>query len=115
MTFIEQLQARHLSAKICDLKEETKSISILELRRLLADLKSYSDVCIRIRLLGKFWDNSFHQIQSVTEKGVILYNPTFHKTMEIQDLQNIVQFEIDKKYQSFQPHFHYDVRWGIDS
>ncbi|HWA35619.1 MAG TPA: hypothetical protein VG737_15865 [Cyclobacteriaceae bacterium] len=92
-----------------------ESISVLELRRLLADLKSHSDICIRVRLLGKFWDNSFLQIQSITESGVRLYNPTLHKVVEIQNLQDIVQFEIDKKYQNFQPHNHYDVSWGTDT
>jgi hypothetical protein len=95
-------------------KEAPNTISILELKRLLADLKSHTDICIRFRLLGKFWDNSFHQVESVTEKGVVLNNPTLRQRVEIQDLQNIVQFEIDKKYQNFQPHDHYDVTWSRD-
>jgi hypothetical protein len=93
-------------------KEATKPISILELKRLLADLKSHQDICVRLRLLGKFWDNSFHQVESITDKGVILYNPTLRQAVEVPDLQNIVQFEIDKKYQNFQPHDHYDVMWS---
>jgi hypothetical protein len=104
-----------LKAKKSEVKEPVKPISILELKRLLADLKSHTDICVRVRILGKFWDNSFYQVESVTEKGVILYNPALRNTFEIQDLQNVVQFEIDKKYQNFQPHDHYDVAWSREN
>jgi hypothetical protein len=98
-----------------EVKEALKSISVLELKRLLAELKSHTDICVRVRLLGKFWENSFHQVESVTETGVLLFNPTLRQTVEIQDLKNVVQFEIDKKYQNFQPHDHYDVMWSRDN
>jgi hypothetical protein len=101
-----------LSPIIFKVKEPLKSISVLELKRVLVDLHEHTDVCVRFRMLGKFWDNSFMQIHSFTEKGVILYNPALRKTVEIPDLANIVQFEIDKKYQHFQPHNHYDVMWS---
>jgi len=91
--------------------EETKSvISTLELRRLLFDLKDKrADVCVRFRILGEMWRNSFMRIVQVTEKGAVFENEHTNDWVHLADLSEIMQFELDNRFQHYQPHFHYDV------
>ncbi|HWA32641.1 MAG TPA: hypothetical protein VG737_00855 [Cyclobacteriaceae bacterium] len=91
--------------------EETKSgISTLELRRLLFDLKDKrADVCVRFRILGEMWYPSFLRIIQVTEKGAVFANEQTNEWISLADLSEIMQFEIDNRFQHYQPHFHYDV------
>jgi len=91
--------------------EDTKGvISTLELRRLLFDLKDKrADVCIRFRVLGEMWRPSFMRIVDVTENGAIFENEQTNDWITLADLSEIMQFEIDNRFQHFQPHFHYDV------
>jgi hypothetical protein len=85
-------------------------INVLELKRLLFALKdSNSGICIRFRLLGEMWQINHSKILQVTEKGVALVDDTTNKLIFIQDLTVIMQFEIDKTFQNYQPHFHYTV------
>ena len=86
------------------------SITVLELRKLLIDLKTYQpNTCIRIRLLGEMWFPSFMNIILVTEKGIVLNDEKFSRLRVIPLLSGIAQFEIDQRFQSFQPHFHYEI------
>ena len=88
------------------------TVSTLELKRLLFDLKEKRpDICIRYRLLGKFWMLNFMHIVSVGDRDVQLFDPTTKLSQHLLDLSDVVQFEIDKKFQIFQPHFHYEVMW----
>jgi hypothetical protein len=91
--------------------EDTKGvISTLELRRLLFDLKDKrADVCVRFRVLGEMWRSSFMRIVHVTENGAIFENEQTNDWITLADLSEIMQFEIDNRFQHFQPHFHYDV------
>jgi hypothetical protein len=85
-------------------------VNVLELKSLLFALKdSHSDICIRFRLLGEMWQITHSKILQVTEKGVALLDDTTNKLIFIQDLSAIMQFEIDKIFQTYQPHFHYTV------
>lgn len=86
-------------------------ISVLELKRLLVDLKSKRpDICIRYRLLGEMWGTSFLRIVQVTEKGAMLNDETANQLINLHDLSAVMQFEIDAPFQGFQPHFHYNVQ-----
>jgi hypothetical protein len=86
-------------------------ISVLELRRLLVDLREKRpDICVRYRLLGEMWMARAMRIVRVTEKGVILNEEAGNRLETVYDLASIMQFEIDAPFQGFQPHFHYEVK-----
>src|SRR5215218_1557979 len=83
------------------------SVSTLELKRLLFDLKEKRpDICVRYRVLGKFWMDNFMHVMSVGDRDVTFFDPTATRSHELTDLADVVQFELDKKFQKFQPHFH---------
>ena len=85
-------------------------IQILELRRLLHELKDqHDDICIRLRLVGSMWQQNFLKVAKVTEHGAVLFDQRTHQIITVNDLREVVQFEIDARYQSFHPHNHYDI------
>ena len=89
-------------------------ISVVELKRLLVELKDKrANTCIRYRMIGEMWAEKFCKIIYVTEKGVVLNEEDTGKISVIQDLSQIMQFEIDTPFQGFQPYFHYDVNGFI--
>lgn len=84
-------------------------ISAIELRRLMVDLKEKRpDICIRFRLLGEMWNVNFMQVIRISDKEVLLLDETNH-LVSIHDLNFVMQFEIDKSFQSYQPYYHYEV------
>ena len=86
-------------------------VSVIELRRLLVELKEKRpDICFRYRLLGELWSQQFMRVMLVTEKGVILNEENSNKLGSISDLSNIMQFELDNRFQDFEPYYHYEVR-----
>lgn len=97
---------------LLNISETAKSlISVLELKRLLVDLKQKRpDICFRYRLLGEMWMTNAMRVVTVTEKGVLLNDEPNNKLLSISDLSLIMQFEIDAPFQGFQPHFHYHVK-----
>lgn len=87
------------------------TISAVELRRLLHELKSAaSPIHIRFRLLGQMWHPHFCKIFLVTENGLVLIDQVRHKTEIIPNLNDIVQVELETRYQIYQPHHHYTVQ-----
>jgi hypothetical protein len=86
-------------------------ISVIELRRLLIELKDkHPDVCIRFRILGEMWFRNFVKIVYVTEKGAILHDEQAGKLLAVLDLNSVVQLELDGRFQNYQPYLHYDVK-----
>lgn len=84
-------------------------ISVLELRRLMVDLtEKRPDICIRFRLLGELWAVHFLRVMRLSEKGVVLFDENAG-LVSVSDLNFIMQFEIDKPFQGFQPYYHYEV------
>jgi hypothetical protein len=91
------------------------SISTLQFRRLLYDLLSRApDTKVRFRLIGKMWKPNFLQIHSVTEQGAIFTDETIQEFVFVSDLSEVMQFEIDFRFQDFHPHFHYEVKPARD-
>ncbi|HYC83870.1 MAG TPA: hypothetical protein VEB86_01555 [Chryseosolibacter sp.] len=89
---------------------KTKGISVIELKRLLVDLKDKRpDIGVRFRVIGDLWDKNFASIVLVTDRGVILNDESNANICTIPDLKNVIQFEIDGPFQNFQPYNHYDV------
>ena len=85
-------------------------ISILELRSLLASLlNNHLNICIRFRLVGEMWQSHHMRVLKLTEKGVLLNDEVKNRLISIQDLSQVMQFEIDVQFQIYQPHYHYEV------
>jgi hypothetical protein len=89
---------------------KNNQVPVLSLKRLLHELRDLRpDICVRFRLMGEMWQVHFHRIISLTENGVALNNEKDNKLIFIQDLTNVMQFEIDHAFREFEPHFHYSV------
>ena len=87
-----------------------QKISTIELRRLLFEIKdNRPDISIRFRILGEFWQSNHQRIIKITDSGVIIKDESSNKLMLIQDLRDVIQFEIDKPFYNFQPHYHYEL------
>jgi hypothetical protein len=90
-------------------------ISVLELRRLMVDLsEKRPDICIRFRLLGELWSNHFMRVVRIRDKGGLLFDES-NNLVSVSDLNFVMQFEIDKPFQGFQPYYHYDVTPVFDA
>ena len=86
------------------------SITTIHLRGLLQDLSNRRPpVGVRIRMLGEMWKPSFMQIVKITERGAIFSDESTQEFVFIPDLDDVVQFEVDDRFQELQPHYHYEV------
>jgi hypothetical protein len=86
------------------------SITVLELRRLLVELNDNGNsICIRFRLIGEMWKANFFRIIDCNDEGLMIVDESSNRLFFLKDLSIIMQFEIDARFQSFEPHFHYDV------
>lgn len=85
-------------------------ISADDFRRLLLNLKDRRpDICVSFRSLGEMWSSHFFSIYAVIEKGGLFQDDVNRRIVAVYDLNNIMQFEIDRSFQGFQPYFHYEV------
>lgn len=90
-------------------------ISVHDFRKLLSSLtEKRPDICVRYRLLGEMWNNNFVSVLFVSTTGALLNDDTNHRLITISDLSNVMQFEIDKSFEGFQPFFHYEVKPMLD-
>jgi hypothetical protein len=88
-------------------------IHVLELRMLLFDLKKNGKgVCIRFRMLGEMWQNHYSKVLNITETGAAFIEEPTNKLIFVQELNNVMQFEIDKPFQNYKPHFHYSITFS---
>jgi hypothetical protein len=86
-------------------------VGVLELRRLLFELKDLQpDTMIRFRVLGEMWQMSFCQVVKMTETGVILRDSSDNEFRLIRELNNVMQFELESAFQTYQPLYHYSVQ-----
>jgi hypothetical protein len=90
------------------MKEKTL-VSLLELRRLAIEIKEHNpNICIRYRLLGSMWKPNFVRIINVSESRMMVNDEIENKLISL-DMGDIMQFELDSKFQNFEPYFHYEV------
>ena len=93
---------------------EKKSVSVPELKQMLVSILDHNlPVYIRYRLIGEMWQRNFMKVLKLTDKGALLLevgNPD--KLIIVQNLGDIIQFEIDSQFQAFQPHDHYQLTIG---
>lgn len=90
-------------------------IQVLELRRLLHELKDKSpNTCVRFRLIGEMWQKNFTRIVRLTEQGVVVFDGDQILPTEIKDLREVIQFELDARYQNYHPHNHYNLETSLN-
>ena len=86
------------------------TITLPEFKRLLHELKDNgTHICIRLRMLGQMWQNQFLRVFVVTDNGAVLMDQNTNKIEIVTSLSDIVQFELDTRYQTFHPFNHYKV------
>jgi hypothetical protein len=89
---------------------EDGKVSVLELRRLLYELKDLRpDICIRLRFIGELWQQHYCTIALIGEKHLMLEEEHSHLPVYVPELTAIVQFELSNSFKHYQPHFHYTV------
>jgi hypothetical protein len=87
-----------------------KSLTVLELKRLLIELKEKRpDICIRYRLIGEMWIDNFASIRSIIGNSMFVSYEQFGMSIHIPNIGNIMQVEIDQTFQQYEAHFHYDI------
>ena len=85
---------------------KTGNVSSTELRELLHHMPK-TTVYIRFRLAGHLWQGNFTRVDSVTENGVVLHSLEEDKVYIINDLKDVMQFEIDQRFFRYEPYRHY--------
>lgn len=87
------------------------TVNVLELKRLLVELSEHRvNVCIRLRMLGELWQANHSRVIKVTDTGTALLDELTNKLLFIQDLKNVMQFELDGQFQHYKPNYHYNVK-----
>jgi hypothetical protein len=66
-------------------------------------------VCIRFRQMGELWQSQHYKILRMTENGIALIDEPSNKLVFISELSNVMQFELDSRFQNYQPNVHYSV------
>jgi hypothetical protein len=97
----------NMQGKIDDINIKTL-VSALELKQLLVLLSEQPFICFRCRPLGEMWMKNMMKVANVNETSVMLYDEKEFKYFVIS-INNIMQFEIDERFQAFQPYYHYEV------
>lgn len=90
-------------------KAEVTEISTLQLKELLTTLSKTPDVSFRYRRNNEMWIKHFTYVNTVSDKDVLLYNDVEGRHINVH-INDIVQFEIDRKLNGYQPFFHYQVQ-----
>lgn len=79
-----------------------------ELKQLLLHIQNPTlNICIRFRLIGQMWQRDFMRVVAVTESIVTLQNDEGNKLYVVNNLNDVIQFEIDQRLFQYEPHFHY--------
>lgn len=85
-------------------------VSTLELKRLLFEIvDSRAEVSVRFRLIGEMWQTNHYRIVAITEPAVVLENESDSRSVIIPNIGSVMQFELDRSFRQYQPHFHYTV------
>jgi hypothetical protein len=89
-------------------KNPSTTISALQLKQLLILLAEQQYICFRCRLIGEMWLTKLMKVSRVTDSSVMLYDEK-EGGYQIIPINNVMQFEIDARFQIYQPYFHYEV------
>ena len=90
--------------------ETPDTISPTELKRLIITLKDHSpNARIRFRLIGSMWEKNFLEIVHATTENAVIVQDRKSDQMKFISLGNVVEFEIEQRFQNFKPLYHYKV------
>lgn len=59
--------------------------------------------------MGELWQTHHCHIALVTEKGVALVDEQSRKLLIIEQLDNVMQFELDSCFGQYEPNYHYSI------
>jgi hypothetical protein len=105
-TYLINLRCKRMDS----VKNIKTAVNVLELQRLIVELNDKrKDICIRFRLVGEMWKPNFFRIIDFNDQGLVILEEGSNKLLFLKDLSLVMQFEIDARFQNFEPHFHYDV------
>lgn len=90
------------------MEKTATSVIGLELKQLLIHLSESKNICFRFRIIGEMWMKRHMRVSSVNEKTALFYDEVDNKYYQVK-LNNIIQFDLDDRFQNFLPHFHYTV------
>jgi hypothetical protein len=92
------------------IRDATKLVSVLQLRKLLYDLRdNHVGVCVRFRRMGEMWQPNFMSVVDINERGAIFNDPMTNEFVFVTDLADIMQMELDNRFQAYEPYYHYEV------
>jgi hypothetical protein len=89
-------------------KKSTTMVSGLELKQLLIKLSEQPSICFRYRSIGELWMKNPMKVSAVNDSSVVLYDEKASRYQMIH-INNIMQFELDERFQNFHRYFHYEV------
>lgn len=83
-------------------------VTTLEFKRIIFELCEHSPhTKIRLRLMGKMWDRDFLQVIDITGQNALILRDS-HQMKKIS-INDVIQFELEHKFQDFKPNYHYSV------
>jgi hypothetical protein len=86
-------------------------VSVIELKSLLFSVRDLRpDIYVRFRFLGEMWQTTHSRIIRMDDNGGVFCDVHTTQLYAVQDLNNVIQFEIDQSFQDFEPHFHYTIQ-----
>jgi hypothetical protein len=91
-----------------DLEKSMTTFSGLEVKALMLNLTRTPNICFRFRVIGEMWMKNLMQITAVNERTALFFDEVDTKYYLVR-INNIMQFEIDARFQNFQPYFHYGI------
>jgi hypothetical protein len=91
--------------------KSSTEITVIELTQLLTSIKnSASDIRIRVRMIGELWQKVFMKVEVTDDGSIVLSDPKTNAFLPLDDIQSVIQFELDKPFQHYQPQLHYTVK-----
>jgi hypothetical protein len=86
------------------------AISTLEFKRIVFDIWEHAPATrIRVRVMGQLWMKNYVQIVHITgSNAMIVQDKDQMKHVSIND---VAEFEVEAKFQDFNPHNHYQVKF----
>jgi hypothetical protein len=90
--------------------EKTRILNVtsLELKQLLILLSTKRNIRLRFKQTGGKWMKNYMKVDAVKDKSVLLYDDSDGRYYLLK-INNIMQFDIDATFQTYQPGLHYTV------
>jgi hypothetical protein len=87
----------------------TQLVNALELKRMLTSLATYTKgICFRWRQVGEMWMKHHCRVIDVKDKTAVFFDEVENRYYLVR-INSIMQFDLDERFQQFQPNYHYEV------